>query len=311
LLEYDLPPISELRAIRFTNNAVYEVTAGGRFALRVHRTEYRTAAEIRSELTFLRAIREQLSGTRVDVPQPVPTRGGDLVAEGERCCDLLTWVPGRTLRPTRGLGPRAGVLLGEGLARLHEAAIRFEPPSDFELPSWDGDTLFSASSPFRPGEMEAFLPTDAWRVFAEVAARTRSVLAQLPQTPDWWGILHADFVLVNCRFARRRRGWELGIIDFDDMGWGHFVYDLAGILGNFADFPESYPRLRRAFLSGYRSIRPMPRALEEHLPVLMAARHASVLTWLAGLGRRGEADLDVPRFVEYRVQAMRHCLTLR
>jgi len=311
LREYDLPPDPEIRAIRFTNNAVYEVVAGGRYALRVHRPEYRTPAQIRSELAFLRAVRESLRGTRIDVPEPVPTRVGDVVVEGERCCDLLTWVPGRTLKPTRGLGTGASLLLGEGLARLHEAAVRFVPPPDFELPSWDGDTLFSASSAFRPGDMEEFLPADAWRVFADVAERTRIALAQLSQSPDSWGILHADFVLVNCHFARTRRGWELGIIDFDDIGWGHYVYDLAGILGNFADFPESYPRLRRAFLGGYRSIRALPPALEQQLPVLMAARHASVLTWLAGLSRLGETDLDVPRFVEYRVQAMRHCLTLR
>jgi Ser/Thr protein kinase RdoA (MazF antagonist) len=309
LREYDIAA-RDIRPIRFVNNAVFEVVAGERFALRVHRPEYRTPTEIRSELEFVRALRRELRGTRVEVPQPVATRSGELVVEGERCCDLLTWVDGHELKPTRGLGPSSSRLLGEGLARLHDVAARFEPPPGFELPEWDVAALFSAASPFRPGPLEEFLPPEALDVFREVAERTQAALARLERTRESWGIIHADYVLVNCRFTRRRDGWRLGILDFDDLGWGSFLYDLAPILGNFLDFPGSYASHRRAFLAGYRSVRELPRSLERHLPVLMAARHASTLTWLAGLHRTGRTELDVARFVEYRVSAIRECLAL-
>jgi hypothetical protein len=29
--------------------------------------------------------------------------------------------------------------------------------------------------------------------------------------------MHADFVLGNCRFVRRAGGWDVGILDFDDL----------------------------------------------------------------------------------------------
>jgi Ser/Thr protein kinase RdoA (MazF antagonist) len=76
------------------------------------------------------------------------------------------------------------------------------------------------------------------------------------------------------------------------------------------DYPDAYRRLRRAFLEGYRSIRPLPPALEAHLPVLMAARHATTLTWLAAKKRRGETDVPIAQHVEIRVAEMARCLTL-
>lgn len=313
---YDLPSRREIEPIRLTNNAVFEVRAGGeQHALRVHRPEYRSPAQVRSELAFLRTLGPQLAGTKVDAPQPLETRDGELVVRAGTndglLCVLFTWIDGSELKPTRGLGPRSAFLLGEALARLHVAAERFEPPPGFDVPAWDAETMFTSESPFQPGPMESFLPAEAWPLFRDVARLTRSVFEQLDELPGARGLIHADFILSNCRFARRDRGWRLGVLDFDDLGCGYYLYDLAPLLGNLADFPDSYPRLRRAVLDGYRSVRPLPAPLDVHLPALMAARHAVALTWLAAKQRRGETDLSISieRLVTYRLEAMRACLT--
>jgi Ser/Thr protein kinase RdoA (MazF antagonist) len=133
------------------------------------------------------------------------------------------------------------------------------------------------------------------------------VFEQLDDVPEAWGPIHADFILINCRFARRGDGWRLGVLDFDDLAWGYYLYD-APLLDNLADSPDSYPALRRAFLASYRSVRSLPQSLEVHLPVLMAARHAVSLVWLAAKQHRGETDLPIERYVDYRVAAMRECL---
>lgn len=313
---YDLPSRREIVPIRLTNNAVFEVRAGGeRLVLRVHRPEYRSPTEVRSELTFLQALGSQLDGTTIDAPRPVATRDGEVVvqtgtSDSGLLCDLFTWIDGSELKPTQGLGPRSAFLLGEALARLHAAAESYEPPPGFDVPRWDAETMFTSASPFRPGSMETFLPADIGPLFREVAARTRSVFEQLDETPAAWGLIHADFILINCRFARSGHGWRLGVLDFDDLGWGYYLYDLAPLLDNLRDFPASYPRLRREFLAGYRSIRALTRALEVHLPILMAARHATALTWLAAKRRRKETDLPIERYVEIRAEAMRECLAM-
>lgn len=313
---YDLPARRKVVPIRSTNNAVFDVqTEVGRFALRVHRPEYRSRAHVRSELSFLDALGPQVAGTRIDVPQPLVASDGELcvrVGRGpeSRLCSLLTWLDGSELKPNRGLGRGSAFLLGEALGRLHVASERFERPSGFEVPRWDGETMFTSASAFRPGSMAAFLPANVWQLFREVVAQTRAVLRQLDELPRARGLIHADFILINCRFLRRVGGWRLGVLDFDDLGWGYYLYDLAPLLGNLADDPASYPRLRDAFLAGYRSVRSLPPALEVHLPVLMAARHAKALTWLAAKQRRGETDVEVHPHIAARVAGMRECLAL-
>lgn len=313
LTAYDLPPQTEVRSIRLINNAVLEVVAEGgvRLVLRIHRPGYRAVEHIQSELAFLQALAEELRGTPIRVPCPIAARDGELtVRAGGRCCDLLTWIDGRVLKHGRGLGVRSTRLLGEGLARVHDAAERFRPPANFSLPTWDAETMFSEASPFGPGPMDEFLSPEAWTLFQEVATRTQAICEQLDRAGGQRGIIHNDYILINCHFKPGARGWKLGILDFDDLGWGYFLFDLAPLLGNLSDYPDAYTRLRRAFLDGYRSLRSLPPALEAHLPVLMAARHAATLTWLAAKKRRGETDIPIERHAEIRVSEMRRCLTL-
>lgn len=326
LARYDLPPGSYLRPIRLTNNAVFEVRTDGvngnaRFVLRVHRPAYRTVAHTRSELLFLQVLHEQLRGTRTNVPRPVAARDGELVVDvsvpadeaartrATRHCDLLTWVDGRVLRPGRGLGPRAVHQVGVALARLHTVAEQFEPPPGFELPRWDAVALFTEASPFRPGHLAEIMQSEDWGLIQEVGERTRASFDGLERDGAAMGVIHADFILLNCHLLRRAHGWEVGVIDFDDLGWGYFLYDLCPLLGNLADFP-GYPTLRRAFLAGYRSVRPMP-ALEVHLPLLMAARHAVSCAWVVGIHRTNDSGPPIAEHIAYRMERIRHCLALR
>lgn len=300
-----------MRPIRLLNNAVFEVTGDGvHLALRIHRPGYRSLGHIETELQVLDVLADELHGSAIAVPRPLAARdGAPLVSvndETTHYCDLLTWIDGRVLRGGgRGLGERSTFLLGTGLGRLHNVTAQL---GELELPRWDGDTLFSEASPFDPGPMDEFLAPEAWEVFQDVAARSRAIFAEL--AADQRGVIHNDYILGNCHFTRARSGWKLGVLDFDDLGFGFFLYDLAPLLGNLFDWPESYARLRRALLEGYRSVRALPDELERHLPVLMAARHASTLTWLAAKHRRGETDVPIERHVEIRVAEMQRCLAL-
>lgn len=320
LAAYDLPPEVEVRPVRLLNNAVFEVTGPGlRLALRVHRAGYRSADQVRSELRLLRALDEELSGSRFAVPRPVAARGGDLLisvdggaeaAVPRRHCDLLTWIDGRVLKHGHGLGRRSAYLLGEGLARVHEVGRELDASAPLDLPRWDAEALLSDASPFGPGRMREFLGAEGWTVFHAVVERTQRTFDELDRSRSLWGIVHNDYVLVNCLFRRRAGGWTLGILDFDDAGRGCLLYDLAPLLGNLYDWPDAYGPLRRAFLAGYRSVRSLPVELERHLPVLMAARHGASLTWLAAKARRGETDVPIARHVEIRVAEMERCLAL-
>jgi Ser/Thr protein kinase RdoA (MazF antagonist) len=74
--------------------------------------------------------------------------------------------------------------------------------------------------------------------------------------------------LINCQFSHGR----VQVLDFDDCGFGYFLYDMCPLLGNLKNSAQ-YATLLRAFLAGYRSIRPLDPDYEPHIDVLIAARH--------------------------------------
>jgi Ser/Thr protein kinase RdoA (MazF antagonist) len=67
LAHYDLSAHSTLRLINLSENWTYRVEdpdSGSAYALRVHRTEYHTPAEIASELRWIDALQQDLGGGR-------------------------------------------------------------------------------------------------------------------------------------------------------------------------------------------------------------------------------------------------------
>lgn len=312
---YDLPEPVTVAPIRLLNNSVYEVTAGGRrYALRIHSTGFRSEEHTRSELTFVNAISGRLAAERITVPVPVPTRDGRLTtyAPGvDAHCDLLTWVEGTVRRPGGGIGARGIHQLGRALGHLHRAAERFEPPTGFTLPRWDAEAMFTERSPYRPGPISGILTGADLAVFEQVRDQTAEIFASLGTGPDAYGLIHNDFILGNCHTVRRRpHSWDVGILDFDECGWGHYLFDLAAIMGNLSDYAH-FRELRAAFLAGYRTARPLPEELEARLPVLMAARHAAQCLWAAGLSKRpGEPEFDIDEHIAYRVHEIRRCLAI-
>jgi Ser/Thr protein kinase RdoA (MazF antagonist) len=91
---YDLAE-PRLKAIIHETNTTFRVDAadGSLYVLRIHAPLARTAAAVQSELLWLAAIRRD---TDLTVPEPIPTRSGELLtiadAEGvpePRVCVLL------------------------------------------------------------------------------------------------------------------------------------------------------------------------------------------------------------------------------
>jgi Ser/Thr protein kinase RdoA (MazF antagonist) len=64
------------------------------------------------------------------------------------------------------------------------------------------------------------------------------------------------------------------------LGWGYFLHDLAPLLGNLR-LAERIQAATTGFLDGYMRVRSLPVEVDRYLPLLMTARHAASLTWLA------------------------------
>lgn len=273
--EYGLTGV-RVEPIRVFNNAVFRVTTpSGDLALRIHRPGYRTSTQIRSELVYLAGL---AATGLIEVPAPLSTRHGDLVAQIDtgdeaRHCSVVTWLPGRVRRPGTGAGPATLFRIGETLGWMHSFSESFKPQPAFDRPVWDLEAVLDRGDASPLGEGRHLID--------EVRERSEALFGGIARAPTDHGVIHNDFILLNCL----HRGRRTAVIDFDDCGWGFFLQDLGGLLGNLKDYPN-YRSLWKPFLDGYRSVRPLPSEREDDLELMVALRHAATALWMIDRDRQ-------------------------
>lgn len=268
-------------------NTTFRVTApdGQRYTLRIQRQGHLLTPELRSELLWLAALRRE---TDLAVPEPVPTRAGELLTVAEtpgvpepRACVLFRWMDGRFLE--RQLTPRHLDQVGVLTARLQEHAARWTPPPEFTRRRVDSISGFARRQPDPLADtvidhtralLDDLLSPEAAEIVAAVLRRVRAVQQALGYGPDTFGLIHGDLHQENYLF----HGDTVCAIDFDDCGYGHWLYDLMVTLLNVRHLPR-YPELRAALLAGYRRVRPLPEEHAAYLDTFFALRCVQMMLW--------------------------------
>ncbi|MDQ2807788.1 MAG: phosphotransferase, partial [Chloroflexota bacterium] len=286
LTAYDLPaPRLTLLAHLFNTTFRVDSADGQRYVLRIHRAGTPTVASVGAELAWLAALRRD---TSLEVPAPVPTRSGALLTVAAvpgvvqpHICVLFRWLPGRLRR--RGLTPQQMERVGVAMAQLQNHARGWQRPPDFARGrvDWPIERARHLADPFAPQIVatiqtlvtDTLSATEAAQVTAALE-RLRATEQALAQEPDTFGLLHADLHYGNLLFARD----TLRVIDFDDCGFGPWLYDPAVMLSAILEWPN-YAVLRAALLAGYRSVRPLTPEHEAHLDTFIALRRLQDGLW--------------------------------
>lgn len=272
--------------LQYENNAVYRVVApdGEPLVARVATPSGRSAEEQRSEMQWLEMLRRE---TDLAVPEPVPNLDGALVtpitlgaAIEVHQCVVLRWVCGEL--PTPGLSPALLERLGAFTGELHRQAERFAPPSGFVRPRWDWERLFGARSILHNEEAMATLAPAQHAALEAAGERIRRALTSPGKDALREGLIHRDLHRDNILIC----DGEVGVIDFDDCGFGYYLFDLACVLDSFhrriATGPADYQLQREALLRGYDRVRPLPSELDEHLGIFMAMRDMVTIDFILG-----------------------------
>jgi Ser/Thr protein kinase RdoA (MazF antagonist) len=295
------------------HNAVFRVVArpGERYVLRLYRPDTGNAAEIRSELLWLQALRRD---TDLAVPEPVPAKDGELVlaAAGPsmpdpRPCVLLRWMDGRFLynvAPSRERLRRIGAFI----AGLHRHAERFEPPPGFVRDRQDADSLLGGWDTDPDARRRTWdgapgpLTMADESLLERAVERLRPAAEGLRPAPDTFGLIHADLHPANVLLHRG----EVRAIDFDDCSFGYFAYDLAVFLCHLEE--QDWPDLagkQAALLEGYRNVRPFPDSQVALLPTFVALRRLESVPWLAEMSTHPTMRRWVPRELARRLAGLR------
>jgi Ser/Thr protein kinase RdoA (MazF antagonist) len=281
-----------LTVLGHADNTTFRVdlATGERFVLRIHRHPLKTPEIVRSELTWLAALQQ----TDLVVPSPVRTRNGDLLTVATaagvpepRICVLFRWMRGRFLDDQ--LTPAHLERVGAFMARLHICGAQFRPSEGFVRGRLDHlygkprgiNESFARQQVDNPDDEAAALqlvanicsPADA-RAVERLIRRIRTIQRLLGHGPQTFGLIHGDMHQENYLFHQG----QVRAIDFDDCGYGHYVYDLAVTLFNVRGRDDT-TLLRASFLAGYRSVRPLSIEHEQCIDTFFDLRDLQMMLW--------------------------------
>jgi Ser/Thr protein kinase RdoA (MazF antagonist) len=268
---------AELTLLNVSENATFlvERPTGERTVLRVHRREYHGEPQIASELAWLDALRAE-AGIRT--PRVVPALDGRRIVDLDpgaepRHAVMFEWLPG-TEPPDHDLVAGFGAL-GAITARMHDHSRDWRRPAGFERFAWDYDGAFGTVARWgrwQDGVGVGPAETKVLGRLDEVLARR---LAAFGQGPDRYGLVHADLRLANLLVD----GPDTYVIDFDDCGWSWQLYDLGAALSFLEDDPR-VPELVDAWVTGYRTVRPLSAADEAEIPTFILMRRLLLVAWI-------------------------------
>jgi Ser/Thr protein kinase RdoA (MazF antagonist) len=281
--------------INLSENHTFRIDApSGRTVLRVHRPGYQTADSIESELAWLAALRRD---TDLPVVRPLPGRDGRLLQQmGDRHAVLFAFEAGSE--------PVAGNVtlfrtIGAFAAKAHRHAAGWQRPAGFVRPTWSADAMLEPDGLWgdwrkAPGVAPVRDVLDA------VTARLHAELAAYGQAPDRFGLVHADMRLANLLVD----GPRTTLLDFDDSGFGWFMYDLGSAL-SFIDLTPEAPALRAAWLEGYMALRPLAPADLAIIDAMILLRRMVLLAWIGTHGETQLAQTHVATFAADTARAGR------
>ena len=286
---WDLPIGLTVQLINLSENATYAVTApsGQKWALRIHRDGYHSKETITSELAWLTDLRAK---SVVITPRPLPGRNGQIIQiiphhrmARPRHIVMSEWEAGNE----PGIGQaltRPFEVLGEATARMHRHARSWQRPPGFTRPVWNFDTALGEHNPHW-GRWRDGIGVDGQTavLFGRAVGAIGKRLHAYGDGPDRFGLIHCDLRLANLLV----QGDSVKVIDFDDCGFGWFMYDAATPV-SFYEHEPHVPELIEAWKAGYRREADLSKTCEAEIPTFIMLRRLLLVAWI---GSHAETDL--------------------
>ena len=279
---YDLPSGTSVALLNLSENATYKVDTPDdrRFALRIHRDGYHSQPAIASELAWLVDLRQ--TGV-VATPVPVQGRDGEIIQDIDhpqltrpRHVVLSQWETGA--EPGIGedlIGPFE--MLGEVTARMHVHARAWKRPPWFTRLTWDFDTALAGDKPhwgrWRDG---VGMNAAKEKIFGRTVDLIGKRLAAYGKGPERFGLIHCDLRLANLLID----SGNVKAIDFDDCGFGWYMYDAATPVSFYEHEPQ-VPELIESWKTGYRKVLALPKEDESEIPTFIMLRRILLVAWVA------------------------------
>lgn len=275
---------STIKIIDYSENATYLVEnaeRGEKYILRVCRPNYHTKEEIESEVHWLQSIDEN---TSIIVSRPILGLNNEYIQTVklddhpfEYYCVLFTFLDG--VEPDVDNEEKLIKVFGEigkTTAQMHEhVGNNWGIFKNIKRPIWNYETILGENPKWARWQDGLGITPERIELFGKVSKVIKSRLERFGQDPNRFGLIHADLRHANLLV----KDGEVKVIDFDDSGFGWYLYDLAASL-TFIEHRSYVPKLIESWLKGYREIRPLSEEEENEIPTFIMMRRLQLIAWV-------------------------------
>jgi Ser/Thr protein kinase RdoA (MazF antagonist) len=195
---------------------------------------------------------------------------------------MFDWLPGAS--PAEDSLVANFAELGDLTARLHQHSRAWRPPAGFTRFSWGYDDAFGSVARWGRWQDAPGVDADSSPVLSRLDDTLRRRLAAYGRGPERWGLIHADLRLAN---LLESPGAPTAVIDFDDCGFGWYLYDFGAAVSFIEDHPD-VPAATDEWVEGYRRVAALPGEDEAELRTFVMFRRLLLLAWIGS-----HADVDV------------------
>lgn len=264
------------------------------------RVAYHNRPMIESEMSWLMALHND---TAIPVPAVLSSPQNETVHEIElpvsgskHFVAVYSFLNGS--EPAGDNLPGSMRMLGAITAQLHNHSKSWQSPDGFIRPTWTGDAILDDELGWGHWKNGAGIEGQAAASLARAEQVLRSRIESLPCDRNNHGLIHGDLRLANLLAD----GDTISVIDFDDCGYGWFLFDLPAAISFIEEHPE-IETLQNNWISGYQSVAAGGLDLIEELPSLLLLRRYALLAWLGYQQDHLQFARDIGlRFTEATVQ---------
>ena len=209
-----------------------ENSAGGvrKRVMRVARPGYHTLEELESEIKWVEKIWEEQV---IPVARPVRNRRGDgvTVVAWQPCnhfaCVIFEFLPGHAPDPKHDVCALEDFReIGRMAAKLHEQVIHWPEAETLSRPHWDYEHMLGVQGLFGDWRLCLELDKSGFQTIERVCEKIRQNLTNYGKTRENYGLIHSDLRAANLLKDEHC----IHAIDFDDSGFGWFLYDAAAAI---------------------------------------------------------------------------------
>ena len=296
LSRWGIGPDASIRLISLSENGMFLVTSGSdRWVMRVHRTGYHSEDAVRSELCWMDALRREAN---VATPRALPGQDGKLiqtVSAGSsplaRMVVLFDFISGSEPKP--GDLHDAFRHLGGMAAGMHAHARDWQRPDWFVRQVWDYEGAFGAKPNWGHWRAGFAADVDGLSLVERADELMRRRLERFGAAPARFGLIHSDLRLANLLVD----GGETKVLDFDDCGFGWYMYDVASSM-TFLETQPDVEDVIASWIEGYRAVAHLGPEEVAEIPTLMMFRRLVVMGWA---GSHPDTDLAREMGTQYSV----------